>query len=174
MNLKPETIPIHFPDGSSNALNIFHSQSGNAKAVIVIFPAMGIKGSYYRHYASVAAEAGINVITIDHRGHGHSSVRASRKSNFGYREQVEAEYPEIIKRVKEIFPTQKIIVMGHSLGGQMGSMFVSRYTDLADGLILNASCSVYYKGWSWASYGILLFAAFSNLLARLLGYYPQA
>jgi predicted alpha/beta hydrolase len=40
------------------------------------------------------------------------------------------------------------------------------------GLILNASCSVYYKGWGWASLGILAFAKFSDVLASALGYYP--
>ena len=82
------------------------------------------------------------------------------------------EYPEIMKMVREIFPGKKIVIMGHSLGGQMGSMFVSRYRDLVDGLILNASCSVYYKGWRWASSGILAFARFSDFLAQTFGYYP--
>ncbi len=172
MLAKPETVKVSLPDGSHTAINIFHTQSENPKAVIVIFPAMGVKGNYYRHYARTLAAENINVVTIDHRGHGGSGVRPSREINFGYREQVEMEYPSIINRVKEIFPLQKIIVMGHSLGGQMGSMFISRYPELVDGFILNASCSVYYKGWREYAAGILAFAKFCDLLAKALGYYP--
>jgi predicted alpha/beta hydrolase len=169
---KPEIVAISFEDGSSNSVNVFHSSEESAKSVIVIFPALGVKAAYYRHYAADISKQAMHVVTVDHRGHGNSSERASRKNNFGYKEQVEMEYPEIIKRVKEKFPGKKIVVMGHSLGGQMGSMFAGRYHDLVDGLILNASCSVYYKGWGWASLGILAFAKFSDVLASALGYYP--
>ncbi|MES2621626.1 MAG: alpha/beta fold hydrolase [Bacteroidota bacterium] len=172
MNLKSEIIPVRFADGSSNSINIFRSHTASAQTVIVIFPAMGVKANYYRHYASEVSKQDVHVVTIDHRGYGHSSVKPSGKENFGYKEQVEMEYPEIINKVKELFPSQKLVVMGHSLGGQMGSMFVSRYHHLVNGLILNASCSVYYNGWGKASYGILAFAKFSDLLAKALGYYP--
>ena len=81
MNLKPETIAIHFPDGSSNAINVFRSHTDHVQTVIVIFPALGIKGSYYRHCASEMSKQGIHVVTIDHRGHGHSSERASQRNS---------------------------------------------------------------------------------------------
>jgi predicted alpha/beta hydrolase len=144
MNIQPETIPLQFSDGETNAMNIFRAAKADV-AVAVIFPALGVKANYYRHYAAALCKENIHVVTVDHRGHGNSSVRPSRKNNFGYREQIEIEYVAILEKVKEIFPQSKIIIIGHSLGGQMGSMFVSRYQNLADGIVLNASCSVYYK-----------------------------
>jgi hypothetical protein len=63
--------------------------------------------------------------------------------------------------------------MGHSIGGQMGSMLVSRYHNLIDGFILNASCTVYYKAWGKAAgIGLLFYAALINFTAKILGYYP--
>jgi len=172
MSIKPETISVQFFDGATNAFNIFHVQASNAP-VVIIFPALGVKASFYRHYAAALVKQNINAVTIDHRGHGNSSVRPSRKINFGYREQIEIEYVAILEKVKETFPVSKVIIMGHSLGGQMGGMFVSRYKNLSDGLILNASCSVYYKGWgNFKGIGVLLFAKFSKWIAHLLGYYP--
>jgi predicted alpha/beta hydrolase len=172
MSVKPEVISISFSDGATNAFSIFRAENNHAP-VVVIFPALGVKANYYRHYAHALSQKNIHLITIDHRGHGNSSVRPSRKINFGYCEQIEIEYAAILKKVKEIFPQSKIIIMGHSLGGQMGSMFVSRYNNLADGIILNASCSVYYKGWgNVKGIGVLWFAKFSNWLAQTLGYYP--
>jgi predicted alpha/beta hydrolase len=172
MPSRPETITLKFSDSVSNVINIFRAENINA-SVIILFPALGVKANYYRHYATALAKENIHAVTVDHRGHGNSSVRPSRATNFGYREQIETEYVAILQKVKEIFPQSKTIIMGHSLGGQMGSMFVSRYNDLADGIILNASCSVYYKGWGgFKGIGVLLFAKFSKWIAHLLGYYP--
>lgn len=116
------TIPLIFPDGSSNSITAY--PSGNVSdPVIIIFPAMGLRATYYSSYADALSKNGIQVVTIDHRGHGNSSLRPSRNCNFGYKEQVETEYPAILENVKLQFPESKIIVMGHSLGGQMGSIF---------------------------------------------------
>ncbi len=168
----PETIPLHFSDGESNAINVFRCEKQEA-TVVIIFPALGVKANYYRHYAAALAQKNFHVVTADHRGHGNSSVRASRKSDFGYKEQIETEYEMILKTVKEKFPQSKIIVMGHSIGAQMGAMFVSRNYPQLDGLIINAGCSVYYKGWgTFKGWGVWLFAVFSNFLAQTLGSYP--
>jgi predicted alpha/beta hydrolase len=169
--MKPDLIKVEMPDGAVNAFSVFPSAQ-YSNAVVVIFPAMGVKGHYYRHYAETLAKEGIHVATIDHRGHGQSSVRPSRRVNFGYKEQVEIEYPLLVKAIKQHLNVNTVIVMGHSLGGQMGSMFVSRYPQLVNGFILNASCSVYYKGWGKAGIGVWLFAQASNLLAKIKGNYP--
>lgn len=167
-----ELIPVQFSDTSSTKITVFKTQESSAP-VLIIFPAMGVGAGYYKNYAASLTGKGVNIVAIDHRGHGHSSVRPSRKVNFSYLEQIEMEYYAIVTKVKEIFPFSKIVVMGHSLGGQMGSMFVSRYTELVNGFILNASCSVYYKGWnSGVDYGLLLFAAFCKQIGKILGYYP--
>ncbi len=167
-----QTIPLQITDSITNAITVFTAENKHA-AVVIIFPALGVKANYYRHYAKALAKQNINVITVDHRGHGHSSVRPNRENNFGYREQVEEEYLAVVKKAKSLFSESKIIVMGHSIGGQMGSMLVSRYRHLTDGFILNASCTVYHKGWgNIKGVGVLLFAALCNYTAKLLGYYP--
>ncbi len=167
-----EVIPLHFADGATNVINIYSTQKLSS-TVVVIFPAMGVPASYYRHYAATLSKSNFHVATVDHRGHGNSSVRPSRKVNFGYSEQIEIEYRGIIETLKNNFPNSKLAIMGHSLGGQVGGMFAAQYPHLVDGLIVNASCSVYYKGWgNSAGLGVLGFAAFCKMLARQLGYYP--
>jgi len=167
-----QTIPLQITNSITNAITVFTAENKQA-AVVIIFPALGVKANYYRHYAAALAKQNIHAITVDHRGHGHSNIRANRENNFGYREQVEEEYLAVVKKAKSLFHESKIIVMGHSIGGQMGSMLVSRYRYLVDGFILNASCSVHYKGWgNIKGVGLLLFAALCNYTAKLLGYYP--
>lgn len=168
-----EVIEIHFAEGVASQMNLFRSHKKESKVVMVIFPAMGVKGSYYKNAAQHFAACGMHVFTVDHRGHGSSSVVPSRKCNFGYKEQIETEYVSMLEEVKRIFPRHKVVILGHSLGGQMGTMFISRYPHLADGFIVNASCSPFYKGWGWAAgNGLWLFAWLIRLLTFLLGYYP--
>lgn len=171
--VSPEVIPIKLSDGEENAITVFRAHQPTHLPVLVILPALGVKGSYYRNVAQHFAAHHYHVVTVDHRGHGKSSVRPSHSTDFGYREQLEIEYKEIFKTIRCLFSDSKIVVVGHSLGGQMGSMFISRYPDLADALILNASCSTYHRGWGpIAGKGLYVFATFSACLAKVLGYYP--
>ncbi|MCW5907358.1 MAG: alpha/beta fold hydrolase [Chitinophagales bacterium] len=170
---QPDVIRLQFSDGAASSISIFRSHRPTGSAVLVIFPAMGVKGSYYKNAAQHFAAQGLHVVTMDHRGHGTSSVTPSRQSDFGYKQQIETEYVAILEKVKVLFPENKVVIMGHSLGGQMGSMFISRYPHLADGIILNASCSPYYKGWgTFVGTGIWVFALFIRLLTIIKGYYP--
>lgn len=168
-----EKIDLHFADGVSSSIRIFRSRQNTTRGVLVVLPAMGVKGSYYKHAAQHFASLGFHIVTTDHRGHGTSSLRPSRACNYGYYEQVELEYTAIFEKVRSIFPNSKVVILGHSLGGQMGSMFIARYPLLADGIILNASCSPYYQGWGTVlGAGVWLFTKMIIRLSKMLGYYP--
>ena len=155
------------------ALSILTTNNNPAKApVVVVLPAMGVRAKFYQPLANVFAESGINCVISDLRGLGTSSVKPSSKVDFGYKEMI-SDLEVVVARVKEKFSEQAIFLLGHSLGGQVASLYLSKHTNAVDGLLLVASCSVYYKGWSggqkWKTLlGIRLFP----LLSRLFGYFP--
>lgn len=165
-------MKITFPDQTTNELNIYEADDKNAP-VLILFSAMGVKASYYRHFAAEIIESGIHVVTVDQRGNDKSSVRPSRSVNFGYKEIVEVDYPHIVNTVNSLFPNSKKVIMGHSLGGQLGSLYAAKYPETIDGLILNASCSVYYKGWDGMQrHGVYFGSKMCKLVAGIMGYYP--
>jgi len=167
-----ENLEITLPDQITNQLNIFRAENEEAP-VIMIFSAMGVKAAYYWHYAKAMGGKGIHVITFDQRGNGQSSIRPGKNIDFGYKEIVEVDYPFVLQKVRELFTENKIFVMGHSLGGQMGSMFAGKYPELLDGLILNATCSVYYKGWDGIFRPAIHAAGYlCQWLADVMGYFP--
>ena len=168
-----QTLDLTFSDQTSMQLRVFGDTTSKSLPVLMLFPAMGVEAGYYQPFAEAVAEGGYIVVTADIRGNGLSSVRPSRNENFGYREIVEVDYLGIFEAVYERFPSQKKFVMGHSLGGQMACLFLSRYNFKVDGLILIASCSVSYKGWQ----GLGRLQVFTvvhafDALVRLLGYFP--
>ena len=140
--------------------------------VLLFFPAMGVRAEFYKPFAATLNQAGITCVTADLRGLGTSSVRPSSKVDFGYKEMIE-DVSVIVQQVKEIFPNQSLYIGGHSLGGQIVSLYVGKNPKAVSGLVLIAACSIFYKGWQGSEQlktrmGITFFP----LLSKLFGYFP--
>lgn len=133
---------------------------------------MGVRGSYYEMVGKQFSEVGYEVVLTDLRGIGNSSVRPSRKVDFGYHEMLELDYKSILEKVKTIFPNKKIFALGHSLGGQLVSLFSAKNSNSFDGVILIACCSVYFKGYGSRQIPTLFFTQFYYFVSVLLGYFP--
>lgn len=165
-----ETKEIQYSDKTTNRITIFQSKESNG-ITLIFLPAMGVRASYYELFAISLCKQGFNVITADYRGQGNSSVRASRNIDYGY-EEIIGDVKELIEHTETWFPDTKKIIVGHSLGGQIGSLFESRYAK-ASGLILITSCSVYYKGWEKWDRTKLLFAGNTFYqLSKIIGHFP--
>jgi predicted alpha/beta hydrolase len=171
--LKGEIIEICSEDGAGTAITVYRQVKSNLDATIICNPAMGVPAGYYLPLVSALYDSGLNVITSDLRGLGLSKVRASRATNFGFHEIISYDFKAVIDTVRHQFPGQRIFLLGHSLGGQLSCLYASLNPGSIAGIILIASCSLYYKGWPFPqSVGILIFEQFSNIVAQLFGYYP--
>lgn len=93
------TISIEFNDGTSMEANVFSADNKDAP-VCICLPAMGVRAEYYKVLAMNLANQGVGVVTCDLRGHGQSSIRADRQTNFGYAEILNIDLPTIIAKVK--------------------------------------------------------------------------
>lgn len=170
MTVQPTIVPLK--DNATTTITTFYEGEIQNKPILLICPAMGVKASYYQPLAEKFAQNGIIAITVDLRGHGTSSVRANRKNNFGYSEMI-ADYAIIIETIQQQFPQNKKYIVGHSLGGQIGALYLSQNPDKVDGLILIACCSVYYKGWKGlGKWRILMATQMFSGLSSAMGYFP--
>lgn len=168
-----QIVNIELQDGATTKITQFGEAHSKEAAVFVCLSAMGVAGSYYQILAEHLAGEGHVAFTTDYRGIGHSSVRPP-KADFGYREIVEYDYKAIIETVIDHFPGNPIYLLGHSLGGQLGGLYLGRYQPKEiQGIILIASCSVYYRGWPGVmAYAALLGTQLFGLIASGLGYFP--
>lgn len=167
-----EQLTVSLKDRETVELSILTAISAVNTPVIIVLPAMGVRAKFYQPLAETFTKHGMNCVLSDLRGLGTSSVKPSSEVDFGYKEMIN-DLEVVVARVKEKFPKQAIFLLGHSLGGQVASLFVSKYPNSVNGLLLVASCSVYYKGWSggqkWKTLmGIRVFP----LLSQLFGYFP--
>jgi predicted alpha/beta hydrolase len=165
-----EEINFDYHDGSKNSLLLYENiESTN---ILVMFPAMGVKANYYKPFIQELSQRH-TIATIDLRGMGNSSLRPSKRTDYGYKETLDFEYHKTIEYLKNRYPDKRLILVGHSLGGQMGCLYTSKHPNYIDGIILIASCNVFYKGWkkSEATKNIF-YIRFASFITSLLGYFP--
>lgn len=138
---------------------------------------MGIPAKKYDQLARCFAEQGVHAVINELRGTGSSSVRASKDCDYGYADLVEVDLAAAVDECARQFPNSPLYLFGHSLGGQLSSLYVGQLTNRRRkqiaGIILSASCSVYFRGWSFpGNLSILIFSQLSALIARVKGYFP--
>ncbi|MEM7352652.1 MAG: alpha/beta fold hydrolase [Acidobacteriota bacterium] len=167
-------IPIEASDGCRSVATLFRDPaSADDAPVVVCFAAMGVRASYYRPFAEALCRTGYDVATVDLRGLGSSSVRAGWQCDFGYREVVELDFPAAIATVRRTLPDRPIYALGHSLGGQLACLYAAAHPGEVKGIVLVASCSVYYRNWTFPHSGFVFgFAQSANLLAKVWGFFP--
>lgn len=169
-----QTVPIQMPDGSTVPVNLFEAQRPRSDVpVIVVLPGLGIPGGYYVLFAQALAQRGFHVATADLRGQGDSRPKPSGASTYGYQELVSVDFPAIFEVVRERFPDATPYALGHSMGGQLASLYASRIRGRLGGLILVASGSPYHRGFGVAR-GVSLFvgAAAMSLTSNIAGFWP--
>ncbi len=159
-------------DGFRNYIQVYQPFFIRNAAIIVIMPALGVKASFYEPLALALKDSGYIVVTTDLRGTGKSSINP-KKRNFGYHEMISFDWSVIVEKVNKHFPNNKIYLLGHSLGGQLNTLYTSQHQQLISGLILVASCSVHYKGWKFPlNLGVLAGTQLARVLVKLFGYFP--
>ncbi|NNF34323.1 MAG: alpha/beta fold hydrolase [Saprospiraceae bacterium] len=167
-----EEVLFKFNKGHKVSYKLF-SDGISESGLVIILPAMGVRGSYYKRLARcIVEEKEKDVITLDYRGMGTSTVRADRRNKIGYQAMINDLY-EIVNSIIDDKSYNQIELCGHSLGGQVACMFGARYSDCINHIILIGSSLPYYKDWPGKRRHWLKFAGkFFVPLSQLIGYFP--
>lgn len=163
----PEDILIHRPEGTCFTLRWYPGPAG--APVLLVVPAMGVQAGYYNKLAPALREAGLSVAVTELRGHEASGGRRpSRRYDFGYADLVE-DVGRAVDELRGRAPQAQLLLLGHSLGGHVGSVYAAQHPDALAGLMLVATGSVWWRLWDWRMYAV---GVLMRLLAALLGYFP--
>lgn len=150
----------------------FVNTGSKRNTAILILPALGVPARSYSKLLLCLAKVGYNAAVFDLRSQGNSSVTAGKGINYGYQELLTEDIPAAIREVYALFG-QRIKLLGHSLGGQLGSLYATSNDSRIESLILCTSCSVYFKSWKgFEQIRVLMGSQFARLYARLAGYFP--
>jgi predicted alpha/beta hydrolase len=113
----------------------------------------------------------MTVAIADLRGTGESTPRPSRASRYGYSDLAD-DVGAVLAALQPFTVNKRVILLGHSLGGQACLMHLTRSQEGVDGLILIAVALPYWRLYGRQSLGVYGFTQGINAAAKVLGVWP--
>jgi pimeloyl-ACP methyl ester carboxylesterase len=112
---------------ATNGINIHYTRTGESKPPLILLHGLTANGACWAALAH-AMEADYDVIMLDARGHGQSSV-----PDYGYRYE---DHANDVVGLMEALRLPPSILIGHSMGGLVAAVVASRFPGLLRGLVL--------------------------------------
>jgi predicted alpha/beta hydrolase len=163
--------PVRGSDGHGAALRV-HATVEPPAAGLLFVPAMGVAARHYDLMARQLAARGVLVAVHEWRGLGTSSLRASRRHDWGYRELLEIDLPASLDACTAQAPGVAWRIGGHSLGAQFGALLAAREPRL-HGIAIVASGAPYWRAWpGWRRYVLRGLFGAMNGIGAAAGYFP--
>jgi predicted alpha/beta hydrolase len=171
--MSADELTITAADGAAARARLFAPADAGSLPAVLVWPAMGTAASYYDRLASALAARGHAVVVAENRGTGTIDQKPERGARFGYHDMVTHDLPVWVEAVRRQFPGRKVVLLGHSLGGQLGVLFAGARPGALDALVIVAGGSVHYKTFPGAARLRVLFGTqLAAVIARLWGYFP--
>lgn len=109
------------------------TQRGN----VILVHGLGEHARRYAHVASALNEAGFAVFAYDQRGHGQGATSLGDFGEAGWPGMLD-DLKTLVTRVRQEQPGP-VFVLGHSMGAMLTHHFMTRYSELVDGVVLSGS-----------------------------------
>lgn len=144
--IKALDLYIKTPLGHQLGLTIFKPKISNHKSII-ISSATGVLQHYYFKFSTYFSELGYTVYTFDYSGIGKSNIRTTplKQSKIDLKAWGENDQTSVINYALSQNPNDKIILISHSIGGQL--IAFNKSNAQIDAIITVASQSGYWKHW---------------------------
>lgn len=120
------------------------SPPGLATAVVIVVHGYAEYAARYAHLAQRLVAGGAAVYGQDHMGHGQSDGERALITDFG---EVVSDLGQLVAIATEEHPDVPVIMIGHSMGGLLGSRFAQTHPDDVSGLVLLGAV---IGDWHWA------------------------
>ncbi|BDU16093.1 alpha/beta hydrolase family protein [Lysobacter auxotrophicus] len=142
-DIRETELDAHAADG--HRFQLIARLPAAPRGSLLWLPAMGIGAKHYIPFADALARRGIAVFVHEWRGAGSSSVRASRETDWGYRELLTLDIPASEALVAQHVPDGPRTLGGHSLGGQLACCRLGLSPESAQRLWLVGSGAPYWR-----------------------------
>lgn len=111
-----------------------------ARASIVFLPALGVPLGYYDRFFDAWAGRGRHVIGVELRGGPLSPVADLRRDAFGYAQMIREDLPAVFGSAA-LARAERVVLAGHSLGGQLALLSGAAGTVRPDAVVTLAAGS---------------------------------
>jgi len=165
-------LVVERPEGTSFRVTLLRA-AGRPDAtpapVLLLQPAMGMKSRYYTRLAEALAAAGVHAAVSELRGHEAEGGRPpGRDYDFGYADMVD-DVAAAVDAVEKELPESPVVLLGHSMGGQLAVAYAATHPGRIAGLAMVGSSTPHWRHYRRAF--LPLSQAF-GLVARAVGHFP--
>ncbi len=168
---QPKNMTLTASDGFTLWATLFEPTSSNGR-VVLLNSAMAVKRGFYAKYAAYLAVKGFTILTYDYRGIGDSRPVSLRGFEAHLWEWGAKDMAAAVGWIRAQYPGQKLLVVGHSVGGQIiGLTPENQHIEAFFGVAVQSAYWRLWSGiWRWRMFALwyVLFPA----LTPLLGYFP--
>lgn len=142
---------VHTRDGLDLVTQHWPLAAGQkAHGVAVIVHGLGEHAMRYAHVAAYLQQHGWAVVGYDHRGHGRSP---GPRGALAHDDDLLHDLAAVVDAARAAYPGERLILVGHSLGGAISARFVSAlavpkepaaWSRPVDGLVLSSPALAVY------------------------------
>lgn len=169
---EPAGIPVEIPAAGIALAGTLYCAEGESDTVVIINSAMGMPRNFYERFAAFLAGNGMDVLAWDYRGVGDSLRQSLEETEAHIHDWGEQDFPAVIEWMRARYPNKRLVVIAHSVGGQIIGMAAN--TQHVERFVLIGSQSGYWRLWSgWQQVRIaVVWHLIVPVVSRLFGYFP--
>lgn len=120
---------------------------GSRRPAVLVLPGLGVGARYYLPLARALAAAGVDTAITELRGQGESTHRIGRRGGAaGYHESAAEDVPLALAAMERQLGERRVVLLGHSMGAQLGVYHLARQDRRVAGLVAVASQSPFHRG----------------------------
>lgn len=132
---------------------------------------MAVPSGYYRPLVAAFADRGWEARSMPTRGFERGEPTASRGRDWSYDSEVTA-LAEVVAAARDEQPDRPVILLGHSLGAQLGAMH-ELHCSPGDGFVTVGGGVPHYKAYPYGGLPVLLMGLAVPVATRLFGFLPR-
>ncbi|AXT84983.1 hydrolase [Aeromicrobium sp. A1-2] len=139
--------------------------------LVLISAAMAVPSGFYRTLVADFHDRGWDAKALPNRGFERGEPIASRSYDWSYADEMAAIAAEVaLARAEQ--PDRPVILLGHSLGSQIGAGHELHHPP-SDGFVTVGASAPYFRAYPRGGLPVLFMGTCVPLVTRLLGYLPK-
>ena len=139
--------------------------------VVLISAAMAVPSAYYRPLVAAFEERGWEAVALPTRGFERGEPIASRDNDWGYADEIQ-EIADAVAKARADVPDRPVIVLGHSLGSQLGVAHELNHPP-SDGFVSVGAGVPHFRNYPYGGVPLLAISLLIPVVTRVRGFLPR-